>query len=165
VRPRKYFARLAAVAALSIFVSACALPPIVTAITVSADIFSLAGTGKTVTDNGISLVMRQDCALLRALDGSVCKDFAPSENTPEGALVAMNPLSDPTLDPSTTDPITVPHSLAYLDQALGLAVASGPAGGRDLPALAFADVGDEPLIAGGFADRDGLTYLSAGIGG
>jgi hypothetical protein len=165
VRSPKYFGRLATIATLSIFVSACALPPIVTAFTVSADVFSLAGTGKTVTDNGISMVMQQDCALLRALDGSVCKDYAPSEDTPEGALVALDPLTDPTLDPSASDPMAVPHSLAYLEKPLGLVIASGPVGERDVPATAFTSLRGDLLAAGDSLDRDDLSYLTAGING
>ncbi len=165
MRSRKFLGRLATVATLAIFVSGCALPPIVTAFTVGADIFSLAGTGKTITDNGISLVMRQDCALLRALEGSVCKDYAAGEDTPEGALIALTPLADPALNPSAADPMAVPHSLAYLDDALGLAVASGPASERDLPVVAFASLRDDLRISGDFANRDSFIYLAAGIDG
>jgi len=165
VKLRNYLGRLTAAAAVSVLASACALPPIVTAITIGADVMSLAGTGKTVTDNGISMVLQQDCALLRAFEGSVCKDFAPGEDTPEGALVALNPLTDTTLDPSATDPMTAPRSLAYLDGTLGLAIASGPLGERDAPLLAFARVGEEHQTAGDFANRVGLAYMTAGIDG
>lgn len=159
--PRKHLVRLAAAATLSVFVSACALPPIVTAISLGADVFSLAGTGKTVTDNGISFVLQQDCAMLRVFEGSVCKDFAPGEDTPEGALVALDPMSDPILDPSASDPMIAPYNLAYLGDTLGLAVASAPQGESATSVLAFAKLSAGTPGAG----NHGLTYLTAGIDG
>ncbi len=165
VRSRKYLGRLAAVATLSIFVSACALPPMVAAVSVGADIFSLSETGKTVGDHGISFVMRQDCAMLRVFYGKVCTDYAPDEDTPEGALVALAALSDPALNPAVADPMAVPHNLAYLDDALGLAVASAPVPDREHPAVAFASIRDHPRAGGNLAYRDGFIYLAAGING
>ncbi len=155
---RRYFWPLAA-AAVSIVVSGCALPPIVTAVSLGADFMSLAGTGKTVTDHGISLVMDQDCALLRGLDGEVCQDFAPSEDTPEGALIALAPISDPVFDPTARDTLALPASAPSLRDSLELALAGTPAGERDVPLASFAS------LPGGIAGYDGFRYLTADIKG
>ncbi len=103
--------------------------------------------------------------MLRVFEGSVCKDFAPGEDTPEGALVALDPMNDPTLNPSAIDPMTAPYNLAYLGDALGLAVASGPQGEPAAPVLAFADAGAATPAAGAFTGHQGLTYLTADING
>lgn len=126
--------------------------------------FSLGETGKTVSDHGISFVMQQDCAVMRVFDGKVCKDHAPDEGTPEGALVALTPMADPALNPVVSDPMAVPRHLAYLGGALGLAVASGPAPEGELPAASFAGMDGEQQAAG-IAYRDGFIYLAAGING
>ena len=165
VESRKSVGGLAAVVVVSLALSGCVLPPVVTAVSFGADIFSLADTGKTVSDHGISLVMQRDCAIIRALNGELCKDYAPSEDTPEGALVALAALGDPVVNPAKADPMAVPPNLAYLDGALGLAVASGPAPARDLPAPAFASLRDEIEAGDTAAVRDGFGYLAAGIEG
>ncbi len=59
-------------AAAAISLSGCGLPPIVTYISYTADVFSYLTTRKTVTDHGISVVLQKDCALLRVLDGPIC---------------------------------------------------------------------------------------------
>ena len=147
--------------------SGCALPPIVTAASVAADIFSYGETGKSVTDHGISLVMKQDCALLRAFKGAVCSAHPPAETTPEGALVALVPLGDPSINSAAGDPMTVPRSLAYLEGTLGLAVASAPEPRNRVSTASFVGVSDTPAgaPAPGRLFAAGLTYLTAGIDG
>ncbi len=64
-------------AALSL--SGCGIPPIVSVASLALDFASYGSTGKTVTDHGISMVLREDCALLRVLDGPVCVEEAGEE--------------------------------------------------------------------------------------
>ncbi len=59
-------------ASAAISLSGCGLPPVVTYMSYSADVFSYLTTGKTVTDHGISVVLKKDCALLRVLNGPIC---------------------------------------------------------------------------------------------
>jgi hypothetical protein len=67
-----YFMRWLSLAALTILLSGCALPPAITIASLVADVASYASTGKTVTDHGISMVLQKDCALLRGLNGEIC---------------------------------------------------------------------------------------------
>ena len=152
---------------MALGVSGCALPPIVTAAGVAADIFSYGETGKSVTDHGISMVMQKDCALLRAFEGPVCSAHPPAENTPEGALVALAPLGDPSINSAASDPMTLPRPLAYLEGALGLAVASAPEPRSAVRTASFVDYGETLAAAPvpGPAHGQGLSYLPAGIDG
>ncbi len=59
-------------AAATISLSGCGLPPIVSLVSTALDFASYGSTGKTVTDHGISLVLQKDCALMRGLDGPIC---------------------------------------------------------------------------------------------
>jgi hypothetical protein len=59
-----------AVAAVSLL--GCGIPPAVSVASLALDFASYGSTGKTVTDHGISMVLREDCALLRVLDGPIC---------------------------------------------------------------------------------------------
>jgi hypothetical protein len=45
------------------------------------DFASYGATGKTVTDHGLSMVLQQDCALLRGLEGQVCVAEGSAEAT------------------------------------------------------------------------------------
>lgn len=170
---RKSLGNWAGLAVVALSVSGCAMPPVVTMASFAADVFSYGASGKSVTDHGISIVMQQDCALLRVFDGEVCSDYPPSEDTPEGALVALAPLRDPTVNPAARDPMILPRSLAYLDGSLGHAVASAPEPRSEVQAAAFAELSDErgefadmsATPAPGYAFGVGMTYLSAGING
>ena len=64
--------RWLAIAAAAIVLSGCGLPTIVSVWSTALDFASYGSTGKTVTDHGLSLVLQQDCALLRGLEGEVC---------------------------------------------------------------------------------------------
>ena len=68
--------------------SGCALPPAVTLVSLALDATSYVVSGKTVTDHGISLVLDRDCALLRALEGEICRETADFEV----ALATLTPL-------------------------------------------------------------------------
>ena len=60
------------VAAAAVSLSSCGRPPVVSIVSFALDLASYGSTGKTVTEHGISMVLREDCALLRVLDGPIC---------------------------------------------------------------------------------------------
>ena len=156
--------RWPALAGVALLLSGCALPPAVTVASFAADFASLGETGKTITDHGISFLAHKDCALLRVFSKTpICKDI-PDENTPEGALVALAPLSDPNVAAAPEDPMTLPREFAYLDGSSGLAVARTDDG---LPAHAFAGIRDVSARypAGGArpAVLADARYLDAGL--
>jgi len=161
VQSRKIPMRLAAISALSLWVSGCAIPPIVTAASFAVDIVSLGETGKTVSDHGLSFVTQRDCALFRAFQGPVCQDPAPGDDTPQGALIALKPISDPGVKPAADDPMVLPRALAYLDRPLGFAATAKD----QAPAAAFAASHLEPSTGEAKPLPGGLAYLAAGIGG
>ena len=78
-----YFMRWLSLAALTTVLSGCALPPAITIASLVADVASYGATGKTVTDHGISLVVGQDCALLRGLEGEICVEPDPARTARE----------------------------------------------------------------------------------
>ena len=77
------FMRWLSLAALTVVLSGCALPPAITIASLVADVASYASTGKTVADHGISLVLRKDCALLRGLEGEICLEPDPARTARE----------------------------------------------------------------------------------
>ena len=80
--------RWLSLAALTILLSGCALPPAITIASLVVDAASYASTGKTVADHGISMVVQKDCALLRILEGEVCLEPDPERTARE--LAARN---------------------------------------------------------------------------
>lgn len=60
------------IAAVSVSLSGCAIPPIISVASLALDFASYGATGKTITDHGLSAVLQKDCALLRGLEGQVC---------------------------------------------------------------------------------------------
>ena len=60
---------------LCIALAGCGLvPPAVSAVSFAADAFSYAFSGKSVPDHGLSMVMKQDCAMLKLVEGeAMCK--------------------------------------------------------------------------------------------
>ncbi|SMF21784.1 hypothetical protein SAMN06265365_104163 [Tistlia consotensis] len=67
----------------------CAVPPALSIASLMMDAGSYAATGKSVADNGISIVAQQDCALFNIVtDGSYCLDSP----TYETAVAALEPL-------------------------------------------------------------------------
>ena len=67
--------------AIAIFLSGCAAPAGFTFASLAADSGSLLMSGKTLTDHGLSLAMKEDCALMRVLDDvdEICRD-EPGQN-------------------------------------------------------------------------------------
>jgi hypothetical protein len=77
----------------AVVLSGCALPVPFQVASWALDGISYLATEKSMTDHGLSMVIEQDCALLRGLtEGSVCKDWDDS-----GVLVADANTSEPDL--------------------------------------------------------------------
>ena len=90
-----YYMRWLSLAVLSVFLSGCAVPPAVTVLSLFADVVSYAETGKTITDHGISLVLKKDCALLRGFKGDIC--IEPDSSAELAATLAF--ATDPVIAP------------------------------------------------------------------
>ena len=96
--------RFAAVAVPLSALSGCALPPIITVVSIAADFASYGETGKTVSDNALSLVTRKDCAMFRAVDNKpICvenvevaasSDSATGDETARPRVYRPNDLAD-----------------------------------------------------------------------
>ncbi len=81
--------RWAAIAACA-FLSACLLPPAFTVISMMGDGVSYVTTGRSVTDHGISVAMKEDCALFRIVKGeTLCRPM--KEDDPLYDLVFTSP--------------------------------------------------------------------------
>ncbi|MHA1153622.1 MAG: hypothetical protein ACTSQ7_13340 [Alphaproteobacteria bacterium] len=79
-------------AALATVLSGCGLPPAVTVVSLVADVFSYAATGKSVTDHGISIVLQKDCALLRGFEGDICIEPDPAAEFASSLAFATDPV-------------------------------------------------------------------------
>jgi hypothetical protein len=101
----------------------CALPPAVTIVSFMADGISTASSGKTVTDQAISLLAQKDCRLWRLMQGkSICgseasvvavaalppalplRTASPALLPPEPSLGAAKPLEVPPGEPTPIAP-------------------------------------------------------------
>lgn len=97
----KKTARCALPLASLLALSGCALPPVISVASFALDIASYGQSGKSVSDHGLSLVMRRDCAVLNLLQGFLCRD-RPGFDNAETALAALRPLGDPGMGISGT---------------------------------------------------------------
>lgn len=117
VPARRNFRNFLLLAAVSLPLSGCFLPPLVSIAAVAFDAGSFAATGKTAKDHGISFVAQEDCALLRALDGDVCRPYSDYEDATQ--LAALEPLGP------------VDENWADASGGAQPAIANGPLGGLD----------------------------------
>ncbi len=97
--------RFGAVLALPIVLGGCALPVPVKIAAWVIDGISYVATEKTITDHGISLAMKKDCALLRGVtEGQVCREDEPEiavalarldvQEAEEAGAAVATPLAD-----------------------------------------------------------------------
>ncbi len=125
-------------ATAAVMLSGCGLPPVFTVASLAFDFASYGATGKTVTDHGISMVLRQDCALLRGLEGEFCVE--------EGSeLASKKPVKDPETSAS--------RRAAYLEEEANRMTprrASGPDDGAILRSAFITDpeIAPQPVAAG-----------------
>lgn len=76
--------------------SGCAMPAAFTVASFALDTGSYAMSGKTLSDNGLSLIMDEDCAMTRLLneDGEICQDQQGYEIA-QGTLTPLPQDDDP----------------------------------------------------------------------
>jgi cell division septation protein DedD len=95
----------------------CALPPIVTIASYSADIVSYAATGKTVTDHAYSAVARSDCSFMRVFkEKPICTDY-PSDKKNVVAEASPSPAPSAAGTPAQAPAVPEPPRNRYV--ALG----------------------------------------------
>ena len=125
-------------AAAAVMLSGCGLPPIFTVASLAFDFASYGSTGKTVTDHGLSMVLQQDCALLRGLQSEVCVE--------EGSeLASKKPVKEPETSAS--------RRVAYLEEEAHRMTprrATGPDDGAILRSAFVTDpaIAPQPAVAG-----------------
>jgi hypothetical protein len=81
--PRLSLLLLPAVLCLPLLTGACGAPVAVAAASYGADGVSVMESGKTVSDHGISMLSKRDCALWRVFrNRSICQDQDPDKPNP-----------------------------------------------------------------------------------
>ena len=80
--------RWLAILVLPILLGGCALPAVVSIASLALDAGSYMVSGKTMSDQALSLALNQDCALARILEGEICRE----EPDYEIATTALAPL-------------------------------------------------------------------------
>ncbi len=106
-----------ALAVIAVLLSGCAVPPAVTVLSLFADVVSYAETGKTITDHGISLVLKKDCALLRGFTGDIC--IEPDPGAEFAATLAFATDAEIAPRDSGQAPDKWLAELSYLSDSLG----------------------------------------------
>lgn len=111
--------RWLSLAALTVMLSGCALPPAFTIASLVVDVISYASTGKTVADHGISMVLEKDCALLRGFNGEICLEPDPADQFASALVFATDPEVTPR--PAGRAPDEGLEALSYLSDSLARA--------------------------------------------
>ena len=77
------------------------LPPAFTAISLVGDGISYVFTGRSVTDHGISIAMKEDCALFRFVKGGkVCRPMKKDDPLYDMVFSAVEPEAKPAAEPA-----------------------------------------------------------------
>ena len=79
----------------AVWLSGCIVPTIVSVVALGLDAGSFVTTGKTAKDHGLSLIAQEDCAIMRVLDGKVCRPYSQYE--PMSNVAVLEPLK-PNID-------------------------------------------------------------------
>ncbi len=111
--------RWLSLAALTVVLSGCALPPAITMASLVANVVSYASTGKTVTDHGISIVLQKDCALLRGFESEICIEPDPAATFAASLAFATDPEMTPRAAGRVSDEWL--EEVIYLSDSLGRA--------------------------------------------
>jgi hypothetical protein len=184
--------RLLALCATLIVLGGCALPPAVAIASYVLDIGSFVATGKTATDHGISALAQQDCAIMRVLEGQLCRDDPDYQTADAGVLQPLEPagpqaILPPSLQPqaasratglqvASSAPVTSFAPPTSYATATGAPTPISPlAAGGDLGRLPAIELlpdarflSDDVWLAGHTVTRDGLlggaAYLADGLG-
>ena len=78
---------------LLLSVSACGMPPVVSAVSYAIEGASYAASGKSVTDHALSAAADRDCAMFRIVKGEeICREDAPET---QDTLLAMTDSTEP----------------------------------------------------------------------
>ena len=161
---------------LMLSVSACGMPPIVSAVSYAIEWLSYAASGKSVTDHALSAAADSDCAMFRIVKGEeICRDEAPSE---AGTLLAMANSTEPDGTLASGNATPTPAPVLY---SFGTNGASGSSGwqiadGAGISADRPENAGEDPdnLIAPGQvipvredtqlgANADQVLHMPAGV--
>lgn len=134
-----------------LLLSGCALPVPIQIASWAIDGFSYLTTEKSVADHGLSLIARQDCAILRGLldEGDFCRDFddpatvlADADSGPANAFAANDETAGPAVPDDGAD-------IADFETAAGAVSDSGPLNmEEDIPLMGY------PLEIGGEEGKD-----------
>jgi len=115
----RWLSRAALVTVVLGVLSGCALPPAFTVVSLVADVVSYASSGKSITDHGISIVLKKDCALLRGFQGDICIEPDPGTEFVDSLAFATDP--DVILHESGRAPDAWLAELSYLGDSLASA--------------------------------------------
>ena len=96
--------RLLALCAALTLLGGCALPPAVAIASYVIDVGSFVATGKTATDHGISALAQQDCAIMRVLEGQLCRDDPDYQTADAGVLQPLEPAGPQAILPLSLQP-------------------------------------------------------------
>lgn len=111
---------------LFLAVSACGLPPIVSAVSYAIEGASYAASGKSMTDHALSAAADRDCAMFRIVKGEeICRD---AEFPSEGTALAMVGSTEPgsTLSPAERGDARAPVLYSFgASGATGWQIADG----------------------------------------
>ena len=115
------------VALFCIFTAGCAVPPLLTYVSLGLDGVSFFTTGKSVGDHALSAAFQQDCKVWRLVKeqafNAVCRDGDYGAEI----LVAMRETdNDVTFDLAPADRLEIPFSLALFDLDFAAIVSSEP---------------------------------------
>ena len=92
------FARSLILAGLCMALTGCLFPTPVSIVSSGLDVVSFVASGKTVADHGVSLVAGEDCAMIRILEGELCREAVEYDQVAEQDLLEPLPVSeDPVL--------------------------------------------------------------------
>lgn len=123
---------------LLLTVSACGMPPIVSAVSYAIEGASYAASGKSMTDHALSAAADSDCAMFRIVKGEeICRNDAPTE---QGTLLAM---ADTTEPDSTLVRAEERSSQAPVLYSFGPTAKPGPSGWQIANGAGISDAGAE----------------------
>ena len=103
--------KLIVASAIVLPLSGCGLPPAISIASMLMDVGSYAATGKSTTDQVLSAMAGEDCAVMKVFEGNLCEE----EQNFEDALATLQPLEDGEgeIQVAQTEPIN--YKTVYVD--------------------------------------------------